>query len=167
MQLLSVTDPIEHCAVSAWPSGGHPTQTDRRFGDKIDLKFSAEYPQIKPQAHCVCAACSGTPLSTVQLGMFNGSSNVQVTKHAGSVSCSECLLMVTDIIFINIMVFGLGLGLCLSNTHTIFLLIPHFRSLNITIDFYIVFPSDLLSIFSTNVSYFSYSLPFLPSIKSP
>jgi len=32
-------------------------------------KSSTEYPQLKPHAHCVCAACCVTPRSTVQLGM--------------------------------------------------------------------------------------------------
>jgi len=49
-------------------------------------------------------------LHTVQckLRCNNGSSNVQITKQADSVSCSECLSLVTAITFINIMVFGLG-----------------------------------------------------------
>ena len=63
------------------------------------------------------------------------SSNVEIMKHAGSVQCSECLPLVTAITFTNILVFGLGLDLCLSNSHTIFLLISWFRSLNIRIDF--------------------------------
>ena len=36
------------------------------------------------------------------LRSLNGSSNVQITKHAGSVSCPECLPLVTVITFINI-----------------------------------------------------------------
>ena len=35
------------------------------------------------------------------LRCLNGSTNVQITKHAGSVSCSECLPLVTTITFIN------------------------------------------------------------------
>jgi hypothetical protein len=42
------------------------------------------------------------------LRCLNGSSNVQITKHAGSVSCSECFMLVTATTFSNIMVFGLG-----------------------------------------------------------
>ena len=42
------------------------------------------------------------------------------------------------ITFVNIMIFGLGLGLCLSNRHTTFLLTPYFISLNIRMDFNIV-----------------------------
>jgi len=38
-------------------------------------------------------------LQQCNLRCLNGSSNVQITKHAGSVSCSECLPLVTDIIF--------------------------------------------------------------------
>ena len=45
-------------------------------------------------------------------------------------------------IIINIIVFGLVLGLSLSNSHTIFLLIPHLRSLNIIINSYNIFRSD-------------------------
>ena len=63
-------------------------------------------------------------------------------KRTVSVSCSECLPLVTTITFINIMVFVIELCLCLPNSHTLFLLISHFRSLNKTKDFYIVFPSD-------------------------
>jgi hypothetical protein len=81
------------------------------------------------------------------LRCLNGSSNVQIAKHAGSVSCSECLPLVTAVIFINIMEFGLGLCFCLSKSPTIFLLILHFKSLNIRIDLYIVFPSDSSSKF--------------------
>ena len=39
---------------------------------------------------------------------LNGSSNVQITKGAGSVSCSECLPLVTDITFTNVMVLILA-----------------------------------------------------------
>ena len=74
--------------------------------------------------------------------------NVKRNKQSGSVSCSECLPLVTVINFIIIMVFGLGLGLCLSKSHAIFLLITHCRSLNKTIDFYIAFLSDSSSKFS-------------------
>ncbi len=50
--------------------------------------------------------------------------------------CSECLTLVTAITSINIMLFGLD-WLCLSNSHALFLLVQHIRSLNIRIDFYI------------------------------
>ena len=63
-----------------------------------------------------------------------------LTKHAGSVSCLVCLLLVTAITFVNIMVLGFGLGLCASNGHTVFLLMLHFRSLNIRINFNIILP---------------------------
>ena len=105
-------------------------------------------------------------------------------------SYSECLPLVTAITLTNIMVFGLGVGLCLSNSHTIFLFIPHFRSLNITIGFYIFFPSDSSSIFlnkyltipllrslptlypipltqSAVNTQFPHSFPFTPFIQSP
>lgn len=103
-------------------------------------------------------------LHGVQCNLFclNVSSNVHITKHAGSVSCSECLPLVTTITFINIMVFGLGLGLCLPNSHTLFLLISHFRSLNKTKDFYIVFPSDSSSKFSNKCL----TIPPLPSLPT-
>ena len=160
MQLLSATGSIEQCAVSVWPSGRYTTQTDQRCVDHIDRKSSTENPQLKPHAHCVWAVCSYTPRSTLQLAMFESFNNVQITKQAGSMSCSECLPLVTAITFINIMVFGPGLGLCLSNSHTIFLLIPHFRTLNITIDCYIAFPSDSSS------KLFNKCLP-IPSLPSP
>ena len=44
-------------------------EADRRFGDDIDQKSSAEYPQLKPHEYCVCAVFSGTPCSTVQLAL--------------------------------------------------------------------------------------------------
>ena len=96
------------------------------------------------------------------LRCLNGSSNVQITKHARLVSCSECLPLVTAINFIEIMVFGLGLGLCLSNSHKIFVLIPDFRPLNIIIDCYIVFPTDSLSkLFNKCLT-----IPQLPSLRA-
>ena len=39
-----------------------------QLGDGIDLKSSAEYPQLKSHARSFCAACSVTPGRTVQLG---------------------------------------------------------------------------------------------------
>ena len=48
----------------------------------------------------------------------------QNIKYQLSVSCSECLQLVTAITFIDIMVFGIELALCLSNRNTIFWLIP-------------------------------------------
>ena len=96
------------------------------------------------------------------LQCLNSSSNVHITKHAGSISCSECVPLVTAIAIINIMVFGLGMCLCLSNSHTIFLLIPHFRSLNIITDFYIAFPSNSSSKHSNKC----HTIPPLPSIPT-
>ena len=64
-------------------------------------------------------------------------------KYAGSVSLSECLTLVTAVTFVIIMVLGLRLALCLSNSNTIFFSILHFRSLNIIIGIYfniILFP---------------------------
>jgi len=49
---------------------------------------------------------------------------------------------ITDITLINIMLFGSGLFVRRSNSHTIFEMITYFRSLNITIDFYIKFHFD-------------------------
>jgi hypothetical protein len=74
-------------------------------------------------------------LHGVQCGLrcLNVSRNVQITKHAGSVSCSECLPLVTAITVINIILFVLGLGLGFSNSHTILLLIRYFRSLKLRI----------------------------------
>jgi len=51
-------------------------------------------------------------LHGVQCNLFylNVSSNVQITKQAVSVSCSESLPLVTAITYIFVMVFGLGLS---------------------------------------------------------
>ena len=96
------------------------------------------------------------------LRCLNGSSALQITKHAGSVSCSECLTLVTAITFIDIMVFGLRLDLCISNSLHIFSLIRHFISLIITIGFYIIFPSDSSSIFLNKYL----TIPPLPSLPT-
>jgi len=97
------------------------------------------------------------------LRCLNGSSNVQITKHVSSVSCSECLLLVTTITFINIKLFGIELCLCLSNSHRLFLFRSHFKSLNKTKDFYIVFPSDSSSkLFNKCLS--NSIIPFLPTL---
>ena len=121
VQLLSATGPVEHCAVSVRQSGGHPTQTDQQSCDHIDRKSSAEYPQLKP--HATASVLRVQVLHGVQCNLrcIYCSSKVQITKQTSSVSCLERLSMVTTITFINIIVFGLGLGLCLSNSHTIFL----------------------------------------------
>ena len=63
------TGPSEHCAVAMWPSGGHKAETDQRYDGDNYRKSSAEFPQLKPHAHCICTACSVTVSSTVQLGM--------------------------------------------------------------------------------------------------
>jgi len=96
----------------------------------------------------------------------NIQSFVEFTEKDVSVSCSECLSLVTGINFTNIMVVGLGQGLCISISHTIFLLIPKCRSLKLTIDNYIVFPSVTPSKFSKNVSQFPYNIHF-PSCFYP
>jgi len=44
-------------------------------------------------------------------------------KQAGSVSQTGCLALVTDVTFVNIMVLGFGLCLCLSYSNMIFLLL--------------------------------------------
>ena len=97
------------------------------------------------------------------LRCLNGSSNVQILKHAGSVSCSECLPLVTTITFINIIVFGIELCLSLPNSHTLFLIIWHFRSLNKTKDFYVAFPSDS----SSKLFNKCLTIPPLPSLHFP
>jgi hypothetical protein len=58
---------------------------------------------------------------------------LNLTKHADSVSRSECLALLTAVTIVNINVLGLGLCLCLSNSNTLFLLIVHFRFFNITV----------------------------------
>ena len=68
--------------------------------------------------------------------------------------------LVTAITFTDIIVFVLVLCLCISNSHTIFLLIPHFRFLNITIEFYIFFPSYSSSKFPNKCL----TIPPLPSL---
>ena len=100
------------------------------------------------------------------LRKLKGSSNVQITKHAGSVSCSECLPLVTDITFINIMVLGPELGLCPSKCHTIFLCISHLEYFNEKRVFFSSHQIHHLN-FPTNVSQFPHSLPFPPSIQCP
>jgi len=40
-----------------------------QFGDDTDRKSCGKYPEEKPQAHCVCAACSVIPWSAVRLAM--------------------------------------------------------------------------------------------------
>ena len=44
----------------------------------------------------------------------------RLTKQAGSMSCSQCSVLVTVRTFVNSMVLGLGLGLCASNSNTVF-----------------------------------------------
>ena len=45
---------------------------------------------------------------------------LSLTKHAGSMSRSECLPLFTAVTFVTIMVLGFGLWLCLSNCNTFF-----------------------------------------------
>ena len=66
---------------------------------------------------------------------------LSLTKQAGSLSRSECLALVTTVTFVNITMLDLGLGLCLSKSNKLFLLILHFRLFNIRVDFNIIFPS--------------------------
>jgi len=93
------------------------------------------------------------------------SSVVQIKKKVGSVSCSECLQLVTDITFINIIVLVLGLYLCDSNRHTIFLFI-YITSFNIRIDF-ILTPLQINHLYFQQMSHNSTtpSYPTLYSIK--
>ena len=162
MQLLSATTPTVHCALSVWPSGGHPAEKlwCYQFGDDIDRITSGS--THSPNRTHIRAVLRVQYSVQCTLQCLNCSSNVQITKHASSVSCSECLL-VTAITFIDIMVFGLGLGLCLSNSQTLFLLVPHFRSLKLRIDFNIIFPSDPPSKFFKKMSHNSRNpFPSLP-----
>ena len=69
-------------------------------------------------------------------------------------------------IFINIVVFVVGLGLCLSNRQTLLFLLSHFRSLIITIVIYIVFPSGSASKFLINISQFPQTV-FFHTIYNP
>ena len=62
-------------------------------------------------------------------------------KQAGSVSRSECLALVTAVTFGILTVLDLVLGLCLSHSNTLFLLIMHVRFCNERVDFNIIFPS--------------------------
>jgi hypothetical protein len=55
--------------------------------------------------------------SYFQFGLLNHSSIVQITKHACSLSCSECLPLVTAITVNNITVFGLD-WVCVFQTAT-------------------------------------------------
>jgi len=52
------------------------------------------------------------------------------------VSLSEYLALFTAATFVIIMVLGFVLGLCFSNSNTMYLLVLHFRSLNIIIGIY-------------------------------
>ena len=89
-------------------------------------------------------------------------------KQGSSLSCSEWPLLGTAITFVKNMVLNLGMCLCLSNSHTLFLLKMHFRSLNIRIgmEFNIILPSESWSkFFSVNISQYAYYIP-IPSRRT-
>ena len=79
------------CCVAKWRTSDRdrPAVWCYQFDDDIDLKSTAEYPQLNPQTQSVCAACSVTPCSTVQLGMSLLYKILSVTKQADSASRSQ------------------------------------------------------------------------------
>ena len=97
MQLLNATGFIESCAVSVWPSDGQPSQSDKMCGDEIDRISSTEYSHIRTKVSSVIFI---QLLNAVQCNLLclNGSSNVQITNRADSVSGSEHLPLVRDVI---------------------------------------------------------------------
>jgi len=122
VQPLIATGPIEHCAVSVWPSDEHPTKTDQRCGDLNDRKSSAEYRQ-KTRTHIASelrAACE-VLMFQVLYKLLNMPVKCHV-KNACHWSQPWYLFIIWCLFF--------GLGFCISNSHMIFWLIPHFRSLN-------------------------------------
>jgi len=165
--MISATGLLEPCAVSVWTSLNNRS----RQTSCVVTSLPGNPMQNTHRLNCthIASALRVQVLHTVQckLRCNNGSSNVQITKQASSLFCSECLPLVTDITFSNNMLFGLRLGLCLSNNHRIILLIPHCRSSNVTNGFiFYSFQIHHLN-FLTHVSQFPHSLPFPPLIKSP
>ena len=79
------------CCVAKWRTSDRdrPAAWCYHFGEDIDRRSSAEYPQLELQAHCVCAACSVTPCSTVQLVISLLQKILSRTEQAGSVSRSQ------------------------------------------------------------------------------
>jgi len=63
-----------------------------------------------------------------------------LTTLATSVSWSKYLQLLKPLTFVNSMVLGLGVGLCLLNTHMLLLLIRHFGFFNMKINFNTIFP---------------------------
>jgi len=85
--------------------------------------------QLKPQAHCVRAAYSVTLWNPVQLG------------NSESYEARSFSVNVTALTLLNTLVLDLGLVEVLQSQE-LFLFILYFRSLNIRIDFNIIFPSN-------------------------
>ena len=79
------------CCVTKWRTSYRDRQAQccYHFGEDIDRRSSAEYPQLEPHPHCVCAACSVTPCSTVQFAMSLLKKILSLTEQAGSVSRSQ------------------------------------------------------------------------------
>jgi hypothetical protein len=67
---------------------------------------------------------------------------LSLTKVACSLSRSECLSLPTSVTFVDKTVLDLWLGLCLSNSNALCLLILHLIFFNIKLEFIIIFPSD-------------------------
>jgi hypothetical protein len=91
---------------------------------------------------------------------------LSLTKYVSSLSLSECLALATAVTFVNIMVLGFGLDLCLSNRNMLFWLILHFMFLNVTVELDIIFlsgsSSKLFNNYLTTSVVHTHPIPLLP-----
>jgi hypothetical protein len=155
-----------------WSSGGHNAETNQRWfvisfvttRSEILLRVPTVQTARTLRLFSNCMEHSATWDVLIDQEMYN---LLSLTKRAGSVSLSECLALVTAVIFFNVTVLDLGLGLCLSKSNTLFLLILQFRFFNIRVDFNIIFPSDQSPTFcnkylTINVPISQYFPPFPP-----
>jgi len=127
------TAPSEHCAVAMWPGGGHPTETDQTCGDISLMTTLTGNPSEKPTVKIAgtlplcCVLC--TLWSTVHLG------------NTESYVTSWFCVKDRAVTLLNTLVLELEL-VEVFQSQELFLFILYFRSLNIRIDFNIIFPSN-------------------------
>jgi hypothetical protein len=134
VQLLSATGPTEHCAVSIQPADGHPPQTDQRSADRTDRKCSPEFPQLKSHQHYFYVSCSSIACGTVQLcDLLMGQVLYKLSTPLFNVMFRMLAAGHSNYFYLYCGVRS-GLDLCLSNSHTVFLLMQHCRSLNVTVE---------------------------------
>ena len=112
------TGPSEHFAVTLWPRGGHPTETDQRCGVISLLTALTGNPPLRPtvntahtlRLYCVFCNCM----------QYRAACDVFIAENTESCETSWFSVKVTAVPLVNTAVLDLGMGLDLSKSNATF-----------------------------------------------